>query len=128
MKNQRSGGRGQGTDVRSQKSEHVSPSPRPQPLSTPREHLIRPPATFSPSDAEKGNRTSEGGSAQPEGQRLLRRWDVAERLQVSLRTVSKLVAAGKLRPIRLQKRIVRFRAADVESLASGEPSQARGAA
>jgi hypothetical protein len=31
-------------------------------LSTPREHLIRPAATFSPSDAEKGNPMGEGVS------------------------------------------------------------------
>jgi hypothetical protein len=28
-----------------------------------REHLIRPPATFSPSDAEKGNPMGEGGGS-----------------------------------------------------------------
>ena len=34
--------------------------PHPQPLSAPREHLIRPSATFSPSDAEKENPMGEG--------------------------------------------------------------------
>ena len=42
-------------------SQHLTNPPHPLPLATPREHLIRPPATFSPSDAEKGTPMGEGG-------------------------------------------------------------------
>jgi len=41
-------------------------TPHPRPLSTPRRHLIRPPATFSPSDAEKEDLRGEGEIARAE--------------------------------------------------------------
>jgi excisionase family DNA binding protein len=50
---------------------------------------------------------------------LLTLSDVARRLQVSERTVLRIIAAGKLRPVAVagMKRVRRFRPADVAALA-----------
>ena len=49
---------------------------------------------------------------------LLRKKQVAERLACSLRTVDRLVAAGRLLPVRLLGG-VRFRISEVQSLMKG---------
>lgn len=46
---------------------------------------------------------------------LLKKQEVAQRLQVTTRTVENLIAAGKLPVIQLTKRCVRFSWPDVEA-------------
>jgi excisionase family DNA binding protein len=48
--------------------------------------------------------------------KLLTANEVADRLQVVRRTVSRLVASGELRPLRITPRTVRYTSDDVDAL------------
>ena len=78
------------TPMKEEKAEPRSQCPHPQPLSTPREHLIRPAATFSPSDAEKGNPLGEGQDE------MLTKRELAARLKVNVRTIERWQHQGHL--------------------------------
>lgn len=47
---------------------------------------------------------------------LLSRWQVAEKLGVSLDTVKRMEKRGQLKPIRLNSRMVRYRLNEVDSM------------
>ena len=110
-------------------SQHLTNPPHPLPLATPREHLIRPPATFSPSDAEKGTPMGEGGvglSALGRGSELsaeppcVTRFELAALLRVSVRTVDRMIAAGEIPVRRVRGYAVRFLRSDVEQYLTRE--------
>ena len=79
-------------------------------LSTPREHLIRPPATFSPSNAEKGNPMGEGQVVEP----FIGKQEVMQRLNKTLRTVDNWMKRGIL-PYYKIGRSVEFKWSEVEA-------------
>jgi len=54
--------------------------------------------------------------ATADGRKLLTYADVAEMLAVDVRTVYRLRSAGKLRPVTLGPRIVRFRREDIDRI------------
>jgi excisionase family DNA binding protein len=55
---------------------------------------------------------------------LLTASEVAALLNVSVKTVRRYEAAGTLRPVRLSRRALRYRVADVEALMAPQPQTA----
>jgi len=51
---------------------------------------------------------------------LMKRKEVADRLRVTSRTIRSYEQAGKLHPVRLNGRVIRYNAADVEKLIKGD--------
>jgi len=93
------------------KARHVAECPHPQPLSTLPEHLIRPAATFSPSDAEK--------ESAPSAEAFITKETVAERLCVKPETVGRWANAGRLPSHRFGRRL-RFKWSEVEQASANQ--------
>jgi DNA-binding transcriptional MerR regulator len=51
---------------------------------------------------------------------LMKRKEVAERLRVTSRTIRSYEQAGKLHPIRLNERVIRYDSKEVEKLIKGD--------
>jgi predicted site-specific integrase-resolvase len=56
--------------------------------------------------------------------KLLKAKDVAELIGVTPRTIFNYVKAGKLRPVQITPRTVRYRLEDIEALATASASKA----
>lgn len=85
--------------------------------------LLRPYCgSLAPGEIEEALNRREDGRAESGAsrQRLLTLPEVAEQLQVSIRTVWNLINSGELRTIRVGKRNVRVSVAEVERLTSIE--------
>jgi predicted site-specific integrase-resolvase len=61
-------------------------------------------------------RENLASKAPAKGVMLLSRWQVAEKLAVSIDTVKRMEERGQLRPIRLNARMIRYRLHEVEEM------------
>ena len=76
--------------------------------------LSRPAATLSPSDAEKGISPRGKGSVPGPNPLCFTRFEFADALRVSVRTVDRMIAAGEIRVRRMRGKAVRILREDVE--------------
>jgi predicted site-specific integrase-resolvase len=60
--------------------------------------------------------------APTKGVLLLSRWQVAEKLAVSIDTIKRMERRGQLRPIRLNSRMIRYRLSDVDAMMAAHES------
>ena len=60
--------------------------------------------------------------APTKGVLLLSRWQVAEKLAVSIDTIKRMERRGQLGPIRLNSRMIRYRLSDVDAMMAAHES------